>query len=85
MTNHYTIDTPDGPKRFVPHEDFVAVQKLRDDWCKQFTEQRDDAEALVKRCAALEVALRQIMTLGSDSNTDAGVYELARDALGISE
>jgi hypothetical protein len=32
----------------------AECQKVRDQWCKEFTEQRDDAEALVKRCAALE-------------------------------
>jgi hypothetical protein len=29
-------------------------ERVRDEWCQAFTEQREDAEALVRRCAELE-------------------------------
>lgn len=35
--------------------------KVRDQWCKEFAEQRDDAIALTKRCAVLETAIRMVI------------------------
>lgn len=42
-------------------EELASVTAVRDQWCKEFTEQRDDANALAVRCAALETALRYWM------------------------
>jgi hypothetical protein len=40
--------------------ELTECQKLRDSWCQEFTEQRDDANALVKRCAELETGIQLI-------------------------
>lgn len=41
--------------------DLDECRKVRDQWCKEFTEQRDDAIALTKRCAVLETAIRMVI------------------------
>ena len=52
MTNHYTIDTPDGTKLFVPKADYDALN--RD--CDGYIEDRDTAYARIRE---LEAALLQ--------------------------
>ena len=47
--------------------ELAECQKVRDQWCKEFTEQRDDAIALTKRCAVLETAIR--MTIARTNET----------------
>ena len=36
------------------------AERVRDLWCAEFKEQRDDANALVKHCAALELENRAL-------------------------
>lgn len=43
-------------------------EQVRDSWCKAFTEQRDDAEALVRRCAALETEAQPEVPIDLQSN-----------------
>ena len=56
------------PKKGTPIKaELAECQKVRDQWCKEFTEQRDDAIALTKRCAVLETAIR--MTIARTDET----------------
>jgi hypothetical protein len=41
--------------------ELAECKKVRDGWCKEYTEQRDDAIALTKRCAVLETAIRMVI------------------------
>ena len=41
--------------------ELADCKKVRDHWCKEYTEQRDDAIALTNRCAVLETAIRMVI------------------------
>ena len=55
-------------------KDLAHCEKVRDQWCDEFREQRDDANALVKKCAALQTALRYWMPSNSPSVYDTVAY-----------
>jgi hypothetical protein len=62
--------------------ELAGCEKVRDEWCKEFTEQRDDAEALVKRCADLEALCRRVIR--ASHHEQPGVIQEMEDYLATS-
>jgi hypothetical protein len=57
VTNHYTIDTPEGPKLFVPKDDYDALAAELANHRNEVTYCNGDLAFLRERIRDLEAAL----------------------------